>query len=157
MQITVRFAQRKEANALTALCMRSKAHWGYDADFLLQAAPALQISEAMIADGFVLIAEDYDGNILGVAAVQAMEEEGKFDLSRLFVEPSAIRTRTGRTLFNAVVGLVRKEGGTCLSILSDPFAEAFYEHLGATKKGDAPSDAIPGRRLPLLEYRIPTV
>ena len=137
--------------------MRSKAHWGYEADFLRQAAPALEITEAMIRDRLVLVAEDQHAKILGVAAVQAMEPEGKFDLSRLFVDPSAIRTGVGRTLFDAVVSLVREKGGSCLSILSDPFAAAFYEHLGATNIGNAPSDAIPGRRLPLLEYRIPSV
>jgi predicted N-acetyltransferase YhbS len=137
--------------------MRSKAHWGYDADFLRQAAPALAIMKAMISDGFVLVAEDHDGNLLGVAALQPMQAEGAFDLSRLFVEPSAIRTGIGRRLFDAAVSLARREGGSCLSVLSDPFAQAFYEHLGATRVGDAPSDAIPGRRLPLLEYPIPIV
>src|SRR5262245_14104352 len=137
--------------------MRSKAHWGYDADFLRQAAPALAITEAMIKSGLVLVAEDRDGNPIGVAAIAAVENEGRFDLSRLFVEPTAIRTGIGRALFDAAVRLARDKGGVCLSILSDPFAEAFYEHLGATKVGDAPSDAIAGRRLPLLEYRIPAV
>src|SRR5262245_29039430 len=136
--------------------MRSKAHWGYDADFLRQAAPALAITEAMIKSGLVLVA-DCDRNRLGVAAIAAMEGAGRFDLSRLFVEPTAIRTGIGRALFDAAVRLARDKGGVCLSILSDPFAEAFYEHLGATKVGDAPSDAIAGRRLPLFEYRIPAV
>jgi len=130
--------------------------WGYDAEFLRQAAPALLITEAMIADGFVLVAEDWHG-LLGVAAIQPMEAEGTFDLSRLFVEPPAICTGIGRTLFDAVVALARNKGGARLSILSDPFAATFYESLGATNIGDAPSDAIPGRRLPLLEYRIPSV
>ena len=137
--------------------MRSKAHWGYGAEFLGQAAPALAITEAMIGDRLVLVAEDQQANLLGVAAVQPMPSEGTFDLSRLFVEPSAIRTGIGRLLFSAAVSLVKEKGGSSLSILSDPFAVAFYEHLGATRIGDAPSDAIPGRRLPLLEYRIPSV
>jgi hypothetical protein len=37
-----------------------------------------------------------------------------------------------------------------LAILSDPNAAPFYERMGAVPAGDAPSDAIPGRRLPLL-------
>ena len=52
------------------------------------------------------------------------------------------------------VRLVEIEGGTCLSILSDPFAEAFYTRLGAARVGEAPSDAVQGRLLPLLEYVI---
>lgn len=111
----------------------------------------------MVARGCVLVAYDDDGRLLGVAAIDAMLAERTFDLSRLFVEPSAIRTGVGRTLFDAAVTLARERGGTRLSILSDPFAVGFYERLGAARIGDAPSDAIPGRRIPLLEYRLPAV
>jgi GNAT superfamily N-acetyltransferase len=137
--------------------MRSKAHWGYDADFLRQAAPALAITKAMIGDGFVLVPEDHDGNLLGVAAVQPMQAEGAFDLSRLFVEPSAIRTGIGRTLFDAAVSLARREGGSCLAVLSDPSPKPSMSISAQQEWAMPPSDAIPGRRLPLLEYRIPVV
>ena len=153
----IRSARQKEAGALTSLCLRSKAHWGYDADFLRDAAPALAISQAMIRDNSVLVAEDGDGAVLGVAAIEPVGTPGSYDLSRLFVEPSAIRTGIGRALFVAALAVMKRKGGKCLSILSDPFAVAFYERLGAIRVGDAPSDAISGRLLPLLEYRIPSV
>jgi GNAT superfamily N-acetyltransferase len=119
-----------------------------------QSASALTVTAAMIAQGQVLVAEDQCGSLMGVASLEAMETEGKFDLSLLFVEPSAIRTGVGRTLFEAAIKLVAKDGGTSLSILADPFAASFYQRLGAVKVGEAPSDAIPGRYLPLLEYKI---
>jgi GNAT superfamily N-acetyltransferase len=152
--IRVRAARAEEADALTALCLRSKAHWGYDAEFMRLSGAALTVTAAMIAQDRVLVAEDRGGAVLGVAAVEALHADGKFDLSLLFVEPSAIRTGVGRTLFEAAVGLVQTRGGRCLSILSDPFAAAFYQHLGAVKIGEAPSDAIPGRWVPLFEYEI---
>jgi predicted N-acetyltransferase YhbS len=154
LNIWIRSARPEESAALTTLCIRSKAHWGYGADFMRQSATALTITPSMIEKGRVLVAEDRHANLLGVAVVQKMDSEGKFDLARFFVEPSAIRAGIGRTLFEAVVRLVAIEGGTCLQILSDPFAEAFYERLGAVKIGEAPSDAIPERPLPLLEYAI---
>jgi GNAT superfamily N-acetyltransferase len=92
--------------------------------------------------------------VIGVAAIEKMGSEGKFDLARLFVRPFALRAGIGRTLFEAAVRLVEIEGGTCLSILSDPLAEAFYTRLGAARVGEAPSDAVHGRLLPLLEYVI---
>jgi predicted N-acetyltransferase YhbS len=153
----IRYAEKREAKALTSLCMRSKAHWGYDAAFMRDAAPALAITEAMIGNRFVLVAENHDGAILGVAAIEPVGADGAFDLSRLFVEPSAIRTGVGRSLFAVAVAVIQQRGGRSVSILSDPFAVAFYERLGAVTVGDAPSDAISGRRLPLLEYRIPSV
>jgi predicted N-acetyltransferase YhbS len=151
---TIRPARPEEAAALTALCIRSKAHWGYDAVFMRQAEAALTISEATIEVGRVLVAESHGGNPLGVVAVEEIDNAGGFDLALLFVEPTAIRTGIGQALFAAAVRIAATEGGKCLSISADPFAEAFYKKLGAVRIGEAPSDAIPGRLLPLLEYRI---
>jgi predicted N-acetyltransferase YhbS len=152
--IRVRSARAWEAERLTALCIRSKAYWGYDAEFMRRAAVALTVTAAMIEQGQTLVAEDRNGEPIGIAAVEMMQTAGKFDLSLLFVEPSAIRTGVGRTLFQASIRLVERQGGTSLSILADPFATAFYQRLGAVRVGEAPSDAIPGRYLPLFEYTI---
>ena len=46
-------------------------------------------------------------------------------------------------------------GVTALSIESDPHAEGFYLRLGARRIGEVPS-TLPGRVLPLLEFRINT-
>jgi GNAT superfamily N-acetyltransferase len=151
----VRPARAEEAAALTELCIRSKAYWGYDPEFMRQAATALTVTSATIDNGRVLVAEDRDSGLLGIAAVGPMQSEGRFDLALLFVEPSAIGTGVGRTLFAAAVHLVRSQGGRSLSILADPFAAPFYQRMGAIEIGEAPSDAIAGRSLPLLEYAIP--
>ena len=141
-----------EAGALTALCIRSKAHWGYDDDFMRKSIPSLTITPSMIETENVFVAEGSRGDIVGVATVEKLHSSGKFDLSRLFIDPAAIKTGIGRALFEAVAGFVKSEGCTCFSILSDPFAEPFYLRLGAVRVGDAPSDAIAGRTLPLLDY-----
>jgi len=154
-KIRIRSARSEEAAALTALCFRSKAHWGYDGTFMKQSAPSLTITPSLIEAGRVLVAEDRHADLRGVVTVERMDSAGKFDLSRLFIQPEAIRTGIGRALFEAAVALAKADGGTRLSILSDPFAEAFYVRLGAVKIGEAPSDAIPDRLLPLLEYAIP--
>ena len=51
----------------------------------------------------------------------------------------------------ARIGEARRRGATRLTILADPNAAAFYERNGARKIGMAPSDAIPGRFVPLYE------
>ncbi len=43
-----------------------------------------------------------------------------------------------------------------LSIQSDPHAEGFYLRLGARRTGEAPSQSIPGRLLPMLEFDLRT-
>jgi hypothetical protein len=42
-------------------------------------------------------------------------------------------------------------------IASDPFAEPFYRAMGAERIGETPSDAIPGRLIPLLMYALPAM
>ena len=151
----VRPARAEEALALTQLCIRSKAHWGYDPEFMRQAAKALTVTSAMIDKSRVLVAEHRDSGLLGVVAIEPMQPEGRFDLALLFVEPSAFGKGVGRTLFDAMVRPAGNQGGRSLSILADPFAAPFYQRMGAIKLGEAPSDAIAGRFVPLLEYEIP--
>ena len=152
--ITIRAARLLEAEALSELCRRSKAHWGYDAAFMEASREALTISPAMIARGRVLVAQDSSGAVAGVTSADPLEDTGAWDLVHMFVEPAAIGTGAGRELFAAIVALVRAEGGKRLVILADPNAETFYRRMGAKRVGEAPSDAIAGRMLPLLEYVI---
>ena len=55
-----------EAPALGALCVRSKAHWGYDAEFMRLSWRALQVDPAAIAEGRVFAAVDERDRPLGV-------------------------------------------------------------------------------------------
>lgn len=147
----IRPARGGEAEALTALCRRAKAHWGYDAQFMARSAAALTVSRALIESGRVLVAEDAGGGLLGLASLEPLEDN-VWDLLHMFVEPKAIGTGAGRTLFASIAALARAQGATKLSILSDPNAEGFYLRLGARRVGEAPSDSIADRMLPLLEY-----
>ena len=91
---------------------------------------------------------------VGVAAVEPAGSERGFDLSLLFVEPVANGKGVGRMLFEAAVAFVARQSGASLSLLANPLPAPFYRHLGAVRVGEAPSDAIPGRALPLFEYVI---
>jgi len=146
----VRQAEAHEAALLTALCVRSKAHWGYDAAFMKSSAAALVVDEADIADGCVLVAVDSGDRPLGVVSVLGDGEV--VDLDALFVDPPAIGSGVGRALFAAAADLARGLGAGRMTILADPNAATFYERMGARFLRNAPSDAIPGRLLPLYEY-----
>ena len=144
--ISVRQAQVGEAETLTALCVRSKAHWGYDDAFMRLSHASLAVSDADIASGRVLIATD-DDRVAGVARV---EPDG--ELGVMFVDPPAMGRGAGRVLFAAAAALARRLGARSMPILADPNAAPFYERMGARFVSHAPSDAIPGRTLPLYEY-----
>jgi len=149
----IRPAQCHESAALTALMLRSKAHWGYDDAFMRQSQSSLTITGELIATGLVLVVENAEGRLVAIASLSPLEN-GVFDLLHMFVEPDAMGSGVGAALFRAIADLARAQYATTLSILSDPYAAAFYEKMGAVRIGDAPSDAIPGRRLPLFEYRL---
>jgi GNAT superfamily N-acetyltransferase len=106
---------------------------------------SLTISEADIASARVLVAEQ--GVVFGAARV---EPDGELGL--MFVEPSAMGRGAGRLLFHAAADLARRLGARVMPILADPNAASFYERMGARFVAHAPSDAIPGRTLPLYEY-----
>lgn len=144
--VSVRAARPGEAGALTALAVRSKAHWGYDAVFMRLSRASLAVSDADIAAGRVLVAERR-GLLFGMAKVEADGE-----LGMMFVDPLALNRGVGRALFEAAVALARRQGARRMAILADPNAAPFYERMGARFVAQAPSDAIPGRTLPLYEY-----
>ncbi len=151
-KFTVRPAKAEEAEALTAICKRSKAYWGYDAEFMRLSALSLTVTPEAIETGRVLVAEGDDGTLLGVAAAMPIDRDGVYDLDRLYVDPPAIKTGVGSVLFRAAVELARKEGAKELSILAERKAAGFYERMGATYVGEAVSDSIPGRVLPVYQF-----
>lgn len=146
----VRPARAGEAKSLTALCLRSKAHWGYDADFMRLCMPSLTVKEESIAEGRVLVAIDADGRTIGTVSVGRDGDDA--ELALMFVDPAAIGGGTGRTLFEAAVTLARGLGYRRMTILADVNAAPFYERMRARFLRNEPSDAIPGRVLPFYEY-----
>lgn len=148
--ISVRPAERGEGESLTALCLRSKAHWGYDAEFMRRCVPSLTVSEESIAEGRVLVAADESGRTLGTVSVGQDGDDA--ELALMFVEPSFMGGGTGRLLFEAAAALARQLGYKRMTILADVNAAPFYERMGARYLRNAPSDAIPGRVLPFYEY-----
>lgn len=98
--VFVRAARPGEAGALTALAVRSKAHWGYDAVFMRLSRASLAVSDAEIAAGRVLVAERR-GLLFGMAKVEADGE-----LGMMFVDPLALNRGVGRALRRA--GAVRR-------------------------------------------------
>jgi GNAT superfamily N-acetyltransferase len=132
--------------------MRSKAHWGYDAEFMRRCVPFLTVSEQSIAEGRVLVATDEAGRSVGMASVMPVGDDAELGL--MFVDPVAIGGGVGRALFGEAVRLARRLGYRRMTILADVNAAPFYERMGARFLHDAPSDAIPGRTLPFYEYEL---
>ena len=104
----IRRAWVEEAAALSDLCFRSKAVWGYDAEFMALIRAALRVAREQIAAGDVWIATGTDGQIAGVVALAAGDAPGTLDLNKLFIEPRHMRAGVGRALLAHAVAEARR-------------------------------------------------
>lgn len=137
--------------ALSALCLRAKAVWGYDAAFLEACRAELTLRPEELETGRIAVALS-GPRITGIVQVGLAEGPGcaRADLMKIFVEPEALGRGIGRMLFAHAVQEARGLGARLLEIEADPGAEPFYLRMGARRVGLAPSGSIPGRQLPLL-------
>ena len=133
--------------ALNEMILRSKAIWGYDADFMKACEDELRVTPAHLAAHACLAA--FDGEMpVGMAGMAVAGDT--LELAWMFVDPEHMRRGIGRALMDWVVARSRLSGVETLIIHADPGAEDFYLNLGAVREGEAPSGSIAGRSLPRL-------
>ena len=151
MSIALRPATISDLAALSALCLRSKGHWGYDQAFLDACRAELTITPDDLAQNQTIVAL-WDDTIAGT--VQLATHDAIAEIHMLFVDPPFMARGIGTALFQWCVDTARDAGIKSLRADADPEATAFYERMGATQAGYAPSGSIPGRKLPIMSYQI---
>ncbi len=149
--IVIRPARPEEASMLTALCLRSKAIWGYSEQFMFSCRAELTLTGESIASSHVAVAE-VDGLVMGLVELKIFEMTAELD--KLFVEPGSLRSGLGRSLFAWAKDRAKQLGARVLVIHSDPGAAEFYRRLGASDNGAVASGSIPGRVLPRLTVHL---
>lgn len=149
--IVLRPPRATELDALSRLLLRSKAHWGYDRDFMEACVAELTVRQDDITESNLIVA-DHGGMLAGMAQVGARGKDA--DLQRLFVDPPFMALGLGRQLFTWCVSAAREISETRLLIEADPAAAPFYQKMGANFIGEVPSGSIAGRNLPLLAYSL---
>ncbi|MEU5154436.1 GNAT family N-acetyltransferase [Glycomyces sp. NPDC021274] len=149
MDIEFRSARADEAPLISALAMRSKAHWGYDGDFMDAIRDELTYSPEVCASGTMVVAER-SGRLLGFSRLIGAVPESR--LESLFVDPPAIGTGVGRALLERALLAAQALGARSVTLEADPFAEPFYARFGAIRIGETPSASIPGRTLPHMRF-----
>jgi len=152
-EVVLRWARASDADGLTAIALRAKAHWGYSAELLALWRDELTITPEKIAASAVLVAER-SGTLVGMAAIAGDGEE--VELADLWVDPDAMGSGIGRRLFERALAVARDRGALRVVLDADPNAEDFYLHLGARRIGMVASQPV-GRELPrmLVELGLP--
>lgn len=149
--IRIRRARQEEADALTALATRAKAHWGYDAEFMDRVSDAMVLSPADIAAHEVFVLQDPAGAVVGFHRVIPGDPA---ELEDMWVEPETMGNGHGRRLFEHAAAIARSLGAGALELDADPNAVGFYERMGMLRVGETPSTRIPGRALPRMRLEL---
>ena len=149
--IQLRDARQNELPALSELCLRSKAVWGYDDAFMIACRTELTLRSDELQSTHIQVAIR-DSAVAGLAQVKVTGTDA--DLLKLFVEPALLGSGVGRLLFEWATARARGLGAVRMNIEADPGAAAFYERLGARHAGFAPSQSIAGRMLPRMQMEL---
>jgi GNAT superfamily N-acetyltransferase len=112
------------------LTFESKAHWGYDRDFVRRWAEGLGFE----GDEERWVAE-LDGAIVAWAAL-VPPVDGVAVLDDLWVDPAAMGRGLGSRLFRLAADRARGLGAERLEWGAEPNAVGFYEKLGGRKVRD---------------------
>jgi GNAT superfamily N-acetyltransferase len=152
MEIEIRRALPKDAEALTEIAMAAKGHWGYPARWMQIWKPELTFD-----------AKYFEKNESWTASVEnqltgfytLMERDGNAWLENLWVLPSRIGNGIGSALFKHAIRLSKERGYHILKLESDPNAVDFYKKMGAQKVGERHLE-VEGqpRILPIMELKL---
>jgi GNAT superfamily N-acetyltransferase len=153
--LRIRRARPEEAETLTDLIMRSKAHWGYDPARLAAWRLDHTLDAETIARDAVYCAEDVDTGVVAGVSHCVPQGDDELYLDRLFVEPAWMGRGVGALLWRHAVEQAAARGARSLVFGADPNARPFYEHMGAVVVGWGDSSLMPGERFPLMRYTLP--
>jgi GNAT superfamily N-acetyltransferase len=128
--ISVRPARVGDHQRLRELTFESKAHWGYDRDFVGRWAEGLTFE-----DGGERWVAELDGGIVAWAAL-VPPTDGVAVLDDLWVDPTWLGHGLGRRLFQLAAERARELHAERLEWGAEPNAVGFYEKLGGRKIRD---------------------
>jgi GNAT superfamily N-acetyltransferase len=145
--ITYRRTSPEDAVGLTELTIASKAHWGYDQDFMERARSSLTVTREYLAANDCWVAE-LDSGAIGWFSLVAVPE-GRL-LDHFWLLPVHIGIGLGRQMWQQALSRATAMGAERLILEADPNAAGFYECMGARRIGSVTAQST-GRQLPLYE------
>jgi len=142
-----------DADALTDLAHRAKAHWGYSASWMRAWDAQLTILPGYIDMHDVWVAER-GGAIVGMCALE--DRGSRWMLEHVWVDPLLHGHGIGRALVLRALQTAREHRARVVELLADPYATGFYDRLGARRIGDvhAPMPGARDRTLPRYEFTL---
>lgn len=148
-------AKPEDADFLTKLLRRSKAHWGYPQKWMDEWQNELTIESDYI-DSNVVVMLEYEEKVIGFYGLE-FENDYAY-LKHLWLEPSHIGNGLGKILFLKVCEEAIEYGYSTMELHADPNAEAFYRFHGADKIGEVNSNIFGTPRvLPRMRVNLSSI
>ena len=154
--LQIRRAIPDESEALTALAHAAKRHWNYPETWIAQWRDDLTITRDFILNHEVFVAM-IDGKIAGCGAL--VVSDALAELEHMWIDPKQMGKGVGRALFEHIQARAKEAGASVLELSADPYAEKFYERMGARRIGEVPADIFGHSRvLPRMrvEFAVPS-
>ncbi len=153
MPIKIRQPLPNEAAKMTNVILRSKQANGYGEAFMALCVEELSVTPERLKQRQYWVADEA-GEVCGVTCLVTDKQTGSGEIHSFFVDPNHQRKGIGRLLWNTILARAKQQNLTRLHLDSDPAAVEFYQTLGFKIIGETPSGSIPGRVLPLMEYKL---
>ncbi len=152
-QMIIRAATGDDADALSDLAHRAKAHWGYPEAWLRAWQPVLRITPEYVERQLVYVAA-VDAEPVGFYVLEPRDD--RWSLEHFWVEPRWHGRGVGRFMFTHAVDSIRAIRPGIMVIEADPYAADFYARMGARRNGTvpAPAEGDLGRTLPVFEMDV---
>ena len=116
-----------QADQLTEVAIASKAHWGYDGEFMARFAAVITITADYVRQNEVWVLDE-GGEVAGFYALLDHGETSELD--HLWLLPGEIGRGFGRLLFEHATGRARALGARSMEWEAEPNAIGFYERMG---------------------------
>jgi GNAT superfamily N-acetyltransferase len=147
-EVRIRPVRLDEGERLREIAVASKAHWGYDLEFVRSWAARGDYSPDGLRDKEVYVAEAHGRAIAWAAFIPRGEVMW---LDDLWVEPEWIGKGVGSLLFHRIVERARARGGTRLEWQAELNSIGFYEKVGGRYLRDGEPTSW-GRILPIMGF-----
>lgn len=149
--LKIRQGVANDTATLSNIAFRSKAYWGYDADFMEACRGELTYDANHLPATYFGVLED--PMVIGFYALD-IKTKDTMELSALFVEPEFIGRGYGKALMNHAKIQAKVFGASAIEVQADPNALAFYQAMGGIENGKRESSSIAGRLLPVLLFEL---
>lgn len=161
-KIIIKEALPSDSAILTDISFASKRHWDYPDEYFDIWKKELTITESYILNNTVYISY-FENIICGYYSMVIVRKDTKYGkvivkkgtwLEHLFIRPDFIKKGIGRQLVWHAISIARELNTDKLLLFSDPFANGFYEKMGAVYLYESPS-SIEGRSVSVYQIEVP--